>query len=63
MAERMNEQTRFNVGQLIASLARAGSNDPDIAARLGITVAQVRRIRREDGIEAGEQRWRGGGRD
>lgn len=56
----MNEQTRFNTTQLIAQLARAGSDDHGIATRLGIKVSAVRTLRREAGIEPGEQRWIGG---
>lgn len=58
-ATRMNEQTRFNLSTMIHSLAAGGTDDPSIAIRLGITVAQVRGIRREYGIDAGEQRWTG----
>lgn len=55
----MNEATRINVSELIRRLARTGTDDPTIAARLGLSVSTVRRIRDEDGIEAGEQRWTG----
>jgi hypothetical protein len=58
-AEPMNEQTRFNLSTMIRALAGIGRDDPRIADRLGITVSQVRGIRKEYGIEAGEQRWRG----
>lgn len=58
----MNETTRFNLSELVGSLARGGTNDPDIAFQLGITVSQVRDIRKDFGIEAGEQRWTGRGR-
>lgn len=60
MATRLNEQTRFNVAEMIRRLAGIGRNDPSIAIKLGITVSQVRGIRRQFGIEAGEQRWTGG---
>lgn len=56
----MNEQTRFNTTTLVAALARAGRADPTIAARLGIRTSAVRALRREAGIEPGEQRWVGG---
>lgn len=51
--------SRFNIAELVGSVARGGGDDPSIAARLGITVWQVRGIRRDFGIEAGEQRWTG----
>lgn len=53
-------QYRVNLSEFIFRLARAGRDDPSIAATLSITPAQVRGIRKEYGIEAGEQRWRGG---
>lgn len=59
-AEPITGQYRVNLSEFIFRLARAGNDDPSIAATLGITAAQVRGIRREYGIEAGEQRWRGG---
>jgi hypothetical protein len=55
----MNEQTRFNLSELISGLARIGRNDPTIAAHLGISVSTVRDIRREYGIPAAERRWLG----
>jgi hypothetical protein len=51
---------RDNLAEFITRFALQGINDPRCADRLGITVAQVRTIRKEYGIEAGEQRWRGG---
>jgi predicted transcriptional regulator len=51
--------SRDATAQIIARFANAGIDDPRIAARLGITVAQVRGIRRRYRIEAGEQRWLG----
>lgn len=62
MPDQTNDATRFNQGELIRNLAAGGVDDPTIAARLGISVSNVRRIRREDGIQAGEQRWTGGAR-
>lgn len=53
----MNETTRQNLADLIAALARIGRDDPTIATRLGLTTDQVRRIRGDAGIAAGEQRW------
>lgn len=46
-----------NLVELISRLASAGRNDPDIAARLGITASQVRRLRAEFAVSAGERRW------
>lgn len=46
-----------NVIQLIRVLARGRASDPAIAARLGLTVAQVRRARKDNDIPAGERRW------
>jgi DNA-binding transcriptional regulator YiaG len=48
---------RDNLADLIAQMAHAGQNDPRIAARLEITPQQVRGIRKEYGIPAGERRW------
>lgn len=62
MAERMNEQTRQATAEIIARLANAGRDDPTIAARLGITVSQVRGLRRAFEIPPGETRWIGGRR-
>lgn len=58
----MNEQTRFNTVVFIAQFARAGWDDPRIADQLGIKVSAVRTLRRQEGIEPGEQRWLGRGR-
>lgn len=58
-ASALNKQTRFNLSGMIRGLAGIGRDDPTIAVRLGITVSQVRGIRRDYGIEAGEQRWKG----
>lgn len=57
VAERMNETTKFNRIELIARFAKAGTNDPSIAARLGVSVSMVRRLRKEAGISPGETRW------
>jgi hypothetical protein len=46
-----------NLVDLIGTLAAAGRDDPTIAARLGITANQVRRLRKEFDIPAGERRW------
>lgn len=43
--------------ELIARLANMRRDDPTIAARLGITVSQVRALRKEYGIKPGETRW------
>jgi hypothetical protein len=59
---RLTGRTRENVILLIHNLATAGSNDPQIGCRLGLTVREVAALRKENGIPAGEQRWRGGGR-
>lgn len=59
---RLTGRTRENVIMLIGSMAGAGSDDPNIAIRLGLTVAEVRALRKENSIPAGEQRWRGGQR-
>lgn len=57
MAERMNETTKVNTIELIWRLARAGNDDPSIAARLGISTSTVRRLRKEADIPPGETRW------
>lgn len=49
--------SRDNVADLIAALARHGRADPAIATHLSLTTAQVRGIRRDYDIPAGEQRW------
>lgn len=54
---RLTGQTRENVAAMVARLARLGRNDPSIATTLGISVAQVRGIRDEYDIPAGERRW------
>ncbi len=56
---RLTGPSRDNVIALIGQLAHAGTNDPDTGARLGLTAAEVAALREENGIEAGEQRWRG----
>lgn len=57
-ASRLNGPTRLNLSEFIGRFAAAG-REPAIAGQLGITVHQVRGIRRDFGIEAGEQRWTG----
>ena len=56
-ADRMNGPTREATAELIARFAATGRDDPTIAVRLGITVAQVRGLREEFGILPGETRW------
>lgn len=52
--------TRDNAIELIGRLAGGGVSDPRIADRLGyLTTAEVAALRRENGIDAGEHRWRG----
>jgi hypothetical protein len=46
-----------NLAELIGRLAGAGRDDPTIAHHVGITVSQVRRLRAEFAIPAGERRW------
>lgn len=48
---------RDNLAELIGRLAAAGRNDPHIATHLGITVSQVRGLRADFDIPAGERRW------
>ncbi|GIE46391.1 hypothetical protein [Actinoplanes lobatus] len=50
-----------NVIELIRALARGGVNDPDIADRMGLTPSRVRKVRKDNDIPAGEQRWLRGG--
>lgn len=57
MASPITSQYRENLIALVASMAGAGSSDPSIAARLEISVSQVRELRRESGADPGEQRW------
>jgi hypothetical protein len=57
MPERITGQYRENLRALVARMAGAGVSDPRIAARLEITVSQVRGLRRESGTHPGEQRW------
>jgi hypothetical protein len=57
---RLTGQTRENVIEMIGKLAALGQNDPDIGARLGLTASEVAKLRRDNDIDAGEQRWRGG---
>jgi hypothetical protein len=52
-----------NVIELVRTLARGGSNDPAIAERMGLTVAQVRKLRKDNDIPAAERRWLRGGED
>lgn len=52
----MNRQSRDNVAVFVESLANMGRDDPSIADALGITVSQVRSIRREYEITAGAKR-------
>jgi hypothetical protein len=62
MTARITGPSRQAIANVIADLARGGVDDPSIAVRLGITVAQVRGLRRDFKIAAGERRWIGGGR-
>ncbi|MER7126678.1 hypothetical protein [Micrococcus luteus] len=57
MAERISGIYEENLRQMIGRFALTGRDDPTIAARLGITVGQVRRIRKKYNIAPGEQRW------
>lgn len=52
--------SREATAELVAQLALAGRDDPTIAARVGITVAQVRGLRGEYGIPPGARRAGGG---
>jgi hypothetical protein len=56
-AAKITGQYRANLAEFIERMARASISDPRIADRLGITVAQVRDIRKEYEIPAGERRW------
>jgi len=49
--------SREATAELVAQLATAGRDDPRIAVLLGITAEQVRDLRQEFGITAGERRW------
>jgi hypothetical protein len=58
----MTAAVNDNVIELVGQLARGGCSDPAIAERMGLTVSQVRRVRKDNDIPAGEQRWlRAGG--
>lgn len=46
-----------NLVDMIGQLANTGQDDPTIASRLEITTNQVRRLRKEFDIPAGERRW------
>lgn len=59
-AKSITGQYRVNLADAIRRLAGAGRDDPSIAKFLSIKAGQVASIRRWAGIEAGEQRWRGG---
>jgi hypothetical protein len=48
---------RENLVDLISQMAFAGQDDPTIASRLEITASQVRGLRKEYEIPAGERRW------
>lgn len=56
----MNDQTRENLAELIWRLACIGRDDPTIAGVLGITASEVRTLRKQNDIPAGERRWLGG---
>lgn len=56
-AEQITGPSRQATAEIIARFAATGRDDPSIAMRLGITVPQVRGIRRQFGIPAGETRW------
>lgn len=60
MTHRITGPSRQATANIIADLARGGCDDPTIAARLEITVSQVRGIRKEFNIPPGETRWIGG---
>jgi hypothetical protein len=57
MADKIRGPSRSATAEIIARFANAGRDDPTIAGRLGITVAQVRGLREEFGIPPGETRW------
>lgn len=57
MPDQISGPSREATAEIIARFANAGRNDPAIAGRLGITVAQVRGLRKEFGIPPGETRW------
>jgi hypothetical protein len=59
MAGRIRGPARLETAGIIARFAGAGDGDPAIAGRLGITVPQVRGLRREFGIPAGDRSPRG----
>ena len=59
MAGRIRGPARLATAETIARLASAGDGDPAIAGRLGITAPQVRGLRREFGIPAGDRAPRG----
>jgi hypothetical protein len=58
----MNPHTRENLINLISVYAAGGTGDPEIGVILDLKTSSVASLRRSAGIEAGEQRWRGGAR-
>lgn len=57
MADQIRGPSRSATAEIIARFANAGRDDPAIADRLGITVGQVRGLRKEFRIPPGETRW------
>jgi len=57
VTDQIRGPSRPATAEIIARFANAGRDDPTIAARLGITAAQVRGLREEFGIPPGETRW------
>jgi hypothetical protein len=57
MPDAITGPSRSATAEIIARFANGGRDDPTIAARLGITVSQVRSLRAEFNIPPGETRW------
>lgn len=57
MTDQIRGPSRQATAEIIARFANTGRDDLTIAARLGITVAQVRGLREEFDIPPGETRW------
>lgn len=53
----MRTPTTDATAAIVARFAMTGRDDPTIAARLEITVSEVRALRREYDIPPGETRW------
>jgi hypothetical protein len=59
VTDQIRGPSRQATAEIIARFANTGRDDPTIAARLGITAAQVRGLRRQFGIPAGDRSPRG----